>query len=94
MTAADLQSLTAALTKAGLNTNSAAALDYIRKHSGTATATTIAAHIGVSTARLTNLLDDLERHGYAMRTTSKDRRKIPVLILPAGTAILQQLGIE
>jgi DNA-binding MarR family transcriptional regulator len=94
MTATDLRNLTAALTQAGLNPNSAAALDYIRKHSGTATATDIATHLGTSRTSPTNIIDALERLGYAKRTKSPDRRKNPVRILPKGTAILKELGIE
>lgn len=52
----------------------------------------IAERLLVTTASMTSLLDTLERRGYVERTTHPtDRRKILVVVTPAGTAVVDGL---
>ena len=60
-------------------------LGYLMLQGGTATPTEISKKFGVSTARITNILNGLERKGYIVRTPSpNDRRMVLGTITEEG----------
>lgn len=85
-------------------------LGYLMLQGGTATPTEISKKFGVSTARITNVLNGLERKGYIVRTPSpNDRRMVLGTITEEGrkcsdrcsrmaignvTAVMDALGEE
>ena len=60
---------------------------YLREHEGRASPGTLAAASGRSTARIAAALNSLEAKGLVTRQTcGEDRRKVQVLLTPAGEA--------
>lgn len=86
--------LSAILTTArqlNLGTSLLQALAYLSIHREV-TATALAKHIGISSAAVTGLIDNLEKRGHVIRRDIPgDRRVHMICITPAGDATVSQL---